>query len=152
MKTIQVAVFDAEPVNQYISKKMLSRWKNANVTLFNSLEESVSAFKNTQFDYVFIALNFQHIMMQGIAVLDEVKKMSKHEFTSIAVTPIILARDLKATLDAGFDYCIEQPITLEDLVQIMPSLPTEAPIATTVNKGASDKGIPVKKDFSPYFE
>lgn len=152
MKPITIAVFDAEPINQYLSRKMLGNWKNTDVTIFNSLEESVSAFKTTSFDYVFIDINFQHTMMQGIAVLHELKKMSKKEFTSIAVTPILLARDLKATLGAGFDYCIEQPMTPEDLLQIMPGLSSDVAIAATPNKGASEKGIPIKKDFSPYFE
>lgn len=152
MKPITIAVFDAEPINQYLSKKMLSNWKNADVTIFNSLEESVSAFKSTSFDFVFIDINFQHTMMQGIAVLHELQKMSKKSFTSIAVTPILLARDLKATLDAGFDYCIEQPITHEDLIGIMPNLSWNTAIAATPNKAASDKGLPIKKDFSPYFE
>lgn len=148
MKTITVAIFDAEPINQYLSKKLLAAWKNADVTVFSSLEESVSTFKRQVFDFVFIDLNFQHTIMQGIVVLDELKKMSKKEFICIAVTPILLARDLKAALDAGFHYCIEQPITHEDLLQILSNPASEAPIAAAVNKDVSDKGIPVKKNLS----
>ncbi len=144
MKPITIAFFDAEPINQFLGGKLLSPWKNASLHVYNTLEESQETVSRPAFDVAFIDLHFTGKKMKGVTVLQQLRKLNAKPFVAVAMTNILLSPDIEATRQAGFEFCIEHPLTHNDIRMILSPLMADHTLANTPVKDVEEKGISLK--------
>ncbi|MEQ1529037.1 MAG: ATP-binding protein [Methylococcales bacterium] len=115
--TASILVAEDYPANQILVQRFLTGF-GCQVTLTNDGTEAISAFKEQQFDLIF--MDCQMPVMDGYQAATEIRRLEaeaghKQHIPIIALTAHALTGDRAKCLHAGMDEWVTKPFTRQDI-------------------------------------
>ncbi|OHS97448.1 hypothetical protein TRFO_09454 [Tritrichomonas foetus] len=115
---LRVLVVDDDKTNQFIMKKILDKLK-CYYTVANNGIEGISSLKDETFDIAFI--DHQMPFMDGPTTTKNIResKAVYADIPIIAMTASVLKEDEQTCLEAGMDFVLIKPVTLEKITEFI---------------------------------
>jgi len=121
-RSLHALLVEDNLVNQKVAEKMLAKLGHESETVSNGLE-AIHAVKRQQFDV--ILMDVQMPEMDGLEATRRIRAMKSDVCTTpiIGMTAHALASDRERCLSAGMDRYVSKPIRLEQLAEVLGTLP-----------------------------
>jgi CheY-like chemotaxis protein len=118
-KKLKIAIFENDPLNRFIYKKMLDpHLDKASFYIFNSPEEGLEMASSINFDIAFIDMHLYGEYFGGISLSKQLKSVSD-DTKLIAMTTLIQFGDREHAESNGFMKCLEKPLPFFDFDKLL---------------------------------
>ena len=117
-KKLVIGVFESDSINRFIYDRMLRLQPyEVDAHIFENHEEGRTQVQEINPDILFIDLHI-HEHQGGIAWVKTLKHTLPHT-KYVAMTALLQKNDNALAIDAGFEKCIQKPLPLHELEQLL---------------------------------
>ncbi len=113
---LQILLVEDNLVNQMVARLMLKRLGYQINAIANNGLEAVQAVQNYEYDL--ILMDVQMPKMDGLTATKVIRKDLRSHVRIVAMTADAMPEDRQACLDAGMDYFIAKPISIQDIMSV----------------------------------